>query len=112
MEYTSTTYEPTQPAYNGWTNRETWLINLWISNDEWASREVAALARRHATNPQSTPVGYLSPAYTLAAELEEWVAEQYDFPAKGIASDLLQSALSRVNWRELAEHYLVDLNFA
>lgn len=23
-------------AYNGWTNRQTWVVNLWMTNDEYS----------------------------------------------------------------------------
>jgi hypothetical protein len=33
-------------AYNGWTNYETWNVNLWIDNDEGTYREKIDFIRR------------------------------------------------------------------
>lgn len=30
----------TVTAYSGWSNRETWVMNLWLANDETYCNEV------------------------------------------------------------------------
>ena len=37
----------TTETYSGWTNRETWVANLWITNDQ-GSLEMATEAVRNA----------------------------------------------------------------
>ena len=34
-------------TYNGWTNRETWAVNLWLSNDEGLYHETRDIVRQH-----------------------------------------------------------------
>lgn len=34
-------------GYNGWSNRATWNVNLWLSNDQGLYNEVNRLERRH-----------------------------------------------------------------
>lgn len=34
-----------EQGYNGWSNRATWNVNLWLSNDEGAYHEVNRLTR-------------------------------------------------------------------
>jgi hypothetical protein len=88
--------------YNGWKNYETWNVKLWIDNEESTAnyaRELARGARECNDNP----------ARALAGTLEELVTDNApDIPASTYA-DLLGYALKSVDWYEIAEAYLSDL---
>jgi len=62
-------------GYNGWTNRETWLVNIWFNPE---SREDVQMAR----------------------EVLEW---QYDNLPDGVLKDMVD--LYAVNWDELEDHF-------
>jgi hypothetical protein len=32
-------------GYNGWCNRETWVVNLWLTNDECYYEELQAIIK-------------------------------------------------------------------
>lgn len=40
--------------YNGWSNRATWNVNLWLANDEGIYREVNRLQRRHTFEDEAS----------------------------------------------------------
>ena len=92
--------------YNGWTNYETWLVNMWIDNDEgahdmWIERANEALA---ATDDSLDFVGRKADA---VFELADTMKDEFENGAeelglKGFWVDLVNSALSEVNWREIA----------
>lgn len=62
-------------SYNGWSNRETWLVNVWFNPE---SREDVENARY-------------------------FLEEQYDDIPDGVLKDMI--ALDEVNWNELLEHF-------
>ena len=100
--------------YNGWTNYETWVVKLWMDNDEgtyvhW--REEARDVYEHAM-AQGDQIG--SAAYTLAECLKQDHEADSNHPvfkeARGsVYSDLLQAALDEVNWYEIATSLLDDV---
>lgn len=80
-------------TYNGWSNRETWLASLWLSNDE-------------------SYLDLLSEAEKLKGDTynkAEWLEERLQnafcelYGDASFWTDLLGTALSRVNWYELVE---------
>lgn len=90
----------TEP-YNGWTNYETWCVNLWIYNDEISSdywREQARAAKD--TNALSHVLKDSFEADASTALHSQW----------GVFADLLNAALSEVNWYEIAEHLMEDID--
>ena len=94
-------------AYNGYTNYETWCVNLHISNlqseqDYWNDRASFAMAHSDPSNDD------LDARCELAESLRDAFLEKYDEqkPANSILADLLRAALSEVNWHELAGHYV------
>lgn len=66
-------------SYNGWTNRETWLCNLWIGD---------ALYDLESVTPET---------------VEALVYSMAEVGLEGLMSDLLNSAISQINFYEIAE---------
>jgi hypothetical protein len=85
-------------AYNGWKNYETWNVALWLDNDQGTQTEMADLAYRYRDEPSE-----------LAKAIEDFVDEMRPDLGASMFADLLGAALDEVDWHEIAEHYLADL---
>ena len=84
----------TKKTYNGWTNRETWLVSLWINNDQTSQAVLLEALGRDESD--------FKKAEWLKSEIEE---EMYDLPLEAsLWCDLLGTALARVDWREVIEN--------
>lgn len=95
--------------YNGWTNFETWLANIWVTNDEGTTQfiqeqlddlvEIAVMQDRDD-----------SEIVEVVAEMLERVLEEIVFSdgvqSASLASDLLNSAINEINARELAHAFI------
>ena len=75
--------------YNGWTNRETWFVNLWLTNDECYYEELQAIIKNFDSDEQ-------------AEELEQYVHWIIDVDEASMTTDLLSTSLGRVDWHEIA----------
>ncbi len=75
-------------AYNGWTNKATWQINLWYGDV-------------FANIAEDGPV--------TADFMREYVAEVegIDDMKDGFAKDAALAAFHEVDWYELEDHYVV-----
>jgi hypothetical protein len=103
--------------YNGWTNYETWCVNLWLRNDETLyaeSRSIVAYACSEIDEPNYSFESLTeSRTYEAAQKLERYVDALAEMTCPGcregasFVSDLLSEALSEVDWREIAGN-LVD----
>jgi hypothetical protein len=100
--------------YNGWTNYETWNAALWLDNDQGSYNYWCEQAQECYANaePSSSFTKEEQAVLDLADMLksdgeeraEQWMPDQSSFFA-----DMLNAALSEVNWHEIAEHYISDV---
>lgn len=86
--------------YNGWTNRETWATALHIDNDEGLLTPILEVAKSHDN------------LNDLADEIEAFISEvlEWDNVSTNRNAFIMLTdigSLYRVNWREIAEGYLV-----
>jgi hypothetical protein len=99
-------------TYNGWRNYETWLTNLWLTNDQgtyeyWRDMARAAWRDAEATNILTRQEVARK---DLANQLKDETEEYSPCPEAGLYSDLLNSALSEIDWYEVAEAFLEDIS--
>jgi len=86
--------------YNGYTNYETWAVNLWWDNEEYLANELQPEWVEQADGDISA----------LADRLKDYVTD----PDNGFvpdlsatfAADLLNAALSEVDWYGIVENWL------
>lgn len=100
-------------SYNGWSNYETWVVNLWLGNDEGSYETCRSLAERCFEDATADEV--LSrkerACYQLANELKEMIEDGNPVASEvSVYSDLLKASISEVNWREIANGLLQEID--
>lgn len=100
--------------YNGWTNYETWCVNLWISNEQSSQAYADEMALdaikyeyENGDDEDSGENKKRSAVRSVADSLKDWIEEGAP-EVKGLYADLLRAGLSEVNWHEIADHYVDD----
>lgn len=94
-------------THNGWANYETWVVNLWLDNEEgihdyW--REQA----RHQWQI-ATATSYSTREEEALQALVDILKDDHEEESPeltGVYCDLLKAALEEVNWREIAVHFM------
>ncbi len=76
--------------YNGWNNYETWLVALWLNNDQESYRLLQEI--------RSTQVS----EHRKSERIEELVREFYLGDEVDMTADLVNAAIGRVDWLEIA----------
>ncbi len=91
MTYAATAQSSTVTTeYNGWCNRETWVVNLWLTNDECYYQELGSIIKSFDTTDEQ------------AEEIEQYVHRIIDVNEASMTTDLLSASLGRVDWHEIA----------
>lgn len=85
--------------YNGYPNYETWLCQLWIDNDEGLNDLFMEQAEEINAASQY-------PRSELAGVIKDWVEENNPIDSADLFSDLLNSAISTIDFYFIADNYL------
>ncbi len=96
-------------TYNGWSNYETWAVKLWLNNDEGSYNYWRERSREILLDP--CPSDILTDEQTARYDLADELKREHEANAPTIGyvfADLLNAALSEVNWSEIAESMLAD----
>jgi len=83
--------------YNGWTNYETWLANLWMGDVFAEMQEDGA-----------TITADLIKSVILDMMQDAYGRSDSKSVESGFMLDMLNCALGEINYHELADHYRVE----
>ena len=78
--------------YNGWSNYETWVVNLWITNTQQYYEGLCRI------------VSSKDDLRHKAEALEDWLRFEYDGEYASVWAELVNHSLGRVNWCEIIEN--------
>jgi len=96
-------------SYNGYANYKTWNVGLWIDNNEGLYNHVTEEALEFYRDNDDDDG---QAAIDLAEWLESFFAEEEALKSEyqpSVHSDLLSHAWGMVDWHELADGYIGEL---
>jgi hypothetical protein len=96
----------TDKKYNGWTNYETWLFNLW-HDDAFGDQAQEAWDEAEADDTFSREE---NAALALADSISSFADEFIEVPESGFLADITRSAMQEINFHEIAQHYIIDVD--
>ena len=93
--------------YNGWTNRETWAVNLHLSNkQDWYQGAIDKVAGQLRSEPDTSAV------YMGDVLREYWDTDIFCDPDLELEWEVMVlrdvGSEWRVNWTEIAGHWIAD----
>jgi hypothetical protein len=97
-------------TYNGYANYETWLVSVWIDNDQYTINHWVNVAKHHYNISEDRK--YFTKKeeaiISFSEVMKEWYGDSVPDSDKigGLFSDLLHAALGSVDWHELAGKYM------
>ncbi len=84
-------------AYNGWTNKETWLVGVWLGDQMIMDQEEG----------NEISEDYIKDLVTLhLPNTQEFFSKHMDL---GFFNDLLNCSLGEINYLEIAKHYKEEM---
>ena len=91
-------------TYNGWTNYETWLTNLYFDDFTDVFNELTE-------DGVFDDMDNVEIRTYVADYIEEYINEYIDSnnSKDTFITDMMGSFLSDVDWREIADHYVDDI---
>lgn len=93
--------------YNGWTNYQTWVVNLWLTNDSSSVDRLNEMAHDCLTQASGDIV---NATYQLSKQIES-DHDEFMPETTGVYADLLTYSLGMVNWHEIAR-YVIDEEYS
>jgi hypothetical protein len=78
--------------YNGWTNYETWLVNMWYGD-----------YLQDIVNEGET-----LDADQIEAIVVSMMSDYDQLPENGFVADIMNAALRQIDWEDLASHYELE----
>ena len=103
----------TEEGHNGWRNYETWLANLWQTNDSDTYFYRQELARNALSKFPVEGDGVFTQREAAALELARLMKEESepeDLGYSGFFTDLLIADLAEIDWYEIATYFLDETN--
>ena len=103
-------------TYNGWKNYETWVVKLWMDNEQatydyWRQQTAFLMSEQGLNAHRPRLTGSFTDREVSRFALAEQLKESHEDETPtvtGVYADLLNAALSEVDWYEIAKSLIAD----
>ena len=93
-------------TYNGWSNYQTWVFNLWF--DDYFSDVAEEIVKQYQGSDIEDFISF-SPTVELAQHIKNTAEEFNPIDDSSVWSDLMGYSIGMIGFYEIAEHYIDEV---